>query len=64
MTREEIIKEARGKIDLTRLKSIKPHLTKFFKVSKIADEPSLNKNGFWKKSEYHRAFDVKPKNDK
>lgn len=57
LTREERIQEARDKIDLSRLKSVKPHLTKFFKVSKIADEPGLTPNAFWPKPKFHKAFD-------
>lgn len=34
----------------------KPHRKQFFECTKIADEPPLNKEGFWKKN--------KPVNDK
>ena len=57
MTREELIQEARSKIDHGRLKSVKPHLTKFFKVEKMGEEPGLTPNAFWPKPEFHKPFD-------
>jgi hypothetical protein len=30
----------------------KPHLKQFFDIKKIADEPPLNKDGFWPKPKH------------
>lgn len=57
MTREELIQKARNEIDHSRLKSLKPHLTKFLKIKKIGDEPGLTPNAFWPKPKFHKAFD-------
>lgn len=42
----------------------KPHLKKFFTLIRVVEEPPLNREGFWKKPEFHKAFDVKIKDDK
>lgn len=34
----------------------KPNLRRFFDTVKISDELPLNKDGFWKKPEFHREF--------
>lgn len=36
-----------------------PHLRKFFKVVKIANEPALNVGGFWPKPAFHSLFSKK-----
>lgn len=40
---------------------IKPHLQKFFETKKIADEPALNKDGFWKPARKTTADEIRKK---